>query len=88
MATLPQLGSTTALFLDFDGALVDIAEQPELVHVPIDLGNILQQLAASLNGALAIVSGRALIDLDHFMSPLVLSLAAEHGSVQRIADGT
>ena len=86
-AVLPQLDSTTALFLDFDGTLVDISEQPELVHVPIDLGSILQQLAASLNGALAIVSGRALMDLDHFMSPLVLPLAAEHGSVQRFADG-
>lgn len=85
--TLPQLGSTTALFLDFDGTLVDIAEQPELVHVPADLGSILQQLSASLQGALAIVSGRELADLDHFMSPLVLPLAAEHGSVQRFADG-
>lgn len=84
---LPQLGSTAALFLDFDGTLVDIAEQPELVQVPIDLGSILQQLVASLNGALAIVSGRGLIDLDHFLSPLVLPLAAEHGSVQRFADG-
>lgn len=87
VGTLPQLGGNIALFLDFDGTLVDIAGQPELVHVPDDLGGTLQQLAASLNGAVAIVSGRALADLDHFMAPLVLPLAAEHGSVQRFADG-
>ena len=86
-AALPKLGNTAALFLDFDGTLVDIAEQPESVHVPIDLCSILQQLVASLNGALAIVSGRSLMDLDHFMSPLVLPIGAEHGSVQRFADG-
>lgn len=84
---LPKLSDTTALFLDFDGTLVDIAAQPELVLVPAELAGILQQLVDRLEGALAIVSGRTLQDLDHYMSPLLLPLAAEHGAVQRFANG-
>lgn len=84
---LAQLNEATALFLDFDGTLVDIAEQPELVRIPEDLTYIVQQLVIGLQGALAIVSGRTLEDLDRFMAPLVLPLAAEHGAAQRFADG-
>ena len=75
----------SALFLDFDGTLADIAQQPELVAVPHDLIDLLARLSGQLDGALAIVSGRALGDIDRFLSPLILPVAAEHGAVQRLA---
>lgn len=84
---LPKITANTALFLDFDGTLVDIASQPELIEVPQDLVNILAQLFQQLNGALALVSGRPLSDLDAYLTPLKLPSAAEHGAVQRLAGG-
>ena len=85
---LPAIHAGTALFLDFDGTLVDLAEQPDAVVVPHDLVALLRQLAQQLHGALAIVSGRKLADLDHFLVPLQLPAAAEHGAHYRQADGS
>lgn len=85
--TLPLLTPDTALFLDFDGTLVTLASQPELVEVPPGLTSVLAALYARLNGALALVSGRALRDLDAFLAPLLLPMAGEHGAQLRNADG-
>jgi trehalose 6-phosphate phosphatase len=85
--TLPPLTRQTALFLDFDGTLVDIASEPELVSVPAGLVDLLDALSRQLDGALAIVSGRELADLDRYLSPLQLPTAGEHGAVHRHADG-
>ena len=85
--SLPTIKANTALFLDFDGTLVDIAAQPDLVVVPPGLVDVLAQLSERLNGALAIVSGRPLADLDAYLAPLKLPLAAEHGAICRFANG-
>jgi trehalose 6-phosphate phosphatase len=84
---LPGISPQTALFLDFDGTLADLAPQPEAVQLAADLIPVLTQLAAQLNGALAIVSGRRLSDLDGFLAPLQLPSAAEHGAQHRLAGG-
>ncbi len=86
-ADLPLLSPHTALFLDFDGTLVDIAPRPEEVRVPPRLIDLLQRLAEHLQGALAVVSGRRLADLDAFLAPLRLPVAAEHGALRRLASG-
>jgi trehalose 6-phosphate phosphatase len=77
---LPPIGPRTALFLDFDGTLADLAPQPEAVRVTAELIPTLRRLQAQLNGALAIVSGRQLAELDGFLAPLRLPTAAEHGA--------
>ena len=85
---LPPLSTTdTALFLDFDGTLIDLAPQPDAVRVPPQLIEVLQRLAERLGGALAVVSGRCLAELDFFLAPLQLPLAAEHGALRRLATG-
>jgi trehalose 6-phosphate phosphatase len=78
---------STALFLDFDGTLADLAPQPEAVQVVDGLVPLLRLLSSHVDGALAIVSGRRLIDLDGFLQPLKLPSAAEHGAQRRLADG-
>lgn len=68
-----------ALFLDFDGTLVEIAEGPDAIAVPHGLADGLQRLAARLDGALALVSGRSIANLTDFLGPLPLHLAGSHG---------
>ncbi len=74
-----------ALFLDFDGTLVDIVERPEAVAVEPDLPDILLRLQERLGGALAIVSGRPVSFLDHHLKPYRFDMAGLHGLEQRIA---
>jgi trehalose 6-phosphate phosphatase len=76
-----------ALFLDFDGTLADIAAQPGAVRVWPGVTTSLGDLYAALGGALAIVTGRTLADIDRFLHPLRLPLACEHGAQYRLGGG-
>ena len=76
----------SALFLDVDGTLIDLAATPQAVMVPPDLPATLRQTQAALGGALAILSGRKLADIDALLGP-GLPCAAEHGAILRGADG-
>lgn len=83
----PALLPDDALFLDFDGTLVDLAPAPDLIHVdPLTL-EVLRRLQERLCGALAIVSGRPLAEIDHWLSPLALPAAGVHGAERRTAEG-
>ncbi len=79
--------SGCALFLDVDGTLLDIAETPESVYVPEDLKTLLRDLAKRLDGALALVSGRSIDDLDRLFAPLRLCASGVHGCERRESDG-
>mgnify|MGYP000072928821 FL=1 len=74
-----------ALFLDFDGTLVDIAERPDAIEVEPDLPALLSDLAASHGGALAIVSGRTVSDIDGFLRAEDLDICGMHGLERRVA---
>jgi trehalose 6-phosphate phosphatase len=76
-----------ALFLDVDGTLLEIAETPRDVRVPSTLKPLLVSLSFRLDGALALVSGRTLNDLDHLFAPLRFCAAGMHGSERRDAAG-
>lgn len=69
----------TALFLDFDGTLVDLAPRPEAVTVSPDLPAILAGLDARFAGAVALVSGRPVADLDAFLAPFRFVANGLHG---------
>ncbi len=77
----PRLTLRHALFLDFDGTLIDIAESPSAITVPRDLPALLMRLQIFLGGAVAIVSGRPLSDLAYYLAPADLDIIAEHGAV-------
>jgi trehalose 6-phosphate phosphatase len=85
LAQPPEPSADFALFLDFDGTLVDIAPSPDLVVVPPDLPALLGHLRQYLAEAVAIVSGRAVRDLEHFLPEADVTLVAEHGAVLRLA---
>ena len=78
-----QISDANALFLDFDGTLVDIADRPTEVVVPSNLSGLLEQLWNYLGGALAIVSGRPVTELDVFLAPLRLPSIGVHGGERR-----
>ena len=69
MQTPPRLAADAALFLDFDGTLVALAETPEAIHVPPALVPLLCDLHDLLGGALAVVSGRQIDSIDRFLAP-------------------
>ena len=75
-----------AVFLDIDGTLIDIAEQPHLVTIPEGLRCVLAGLRSRLNGAVAFISGRPLMEIDQFF-PGQFPAAAEHGATVRDGQG-
>ncbi len=81
MDALPRLADS-ALLLDFDGTLVDIAPTPDSVVVPDGLADTLAALRQRLGGALAIVTGRAIETVDGFLATR-FAVAGEHGAALR-----
>jgi trehalose 6-phosphate phosphatase len=77
-----------ALFLDFDGTLIEIAAVPDAIDVPAGFGATLARLSGRVGGRLALVSGRSIADLERYLGPLALACAGSHGAAMRDPDGT
>jgi trehalose 6-phosphate phosphatase len=75
----------SALFLDVDGTLLDLAPRPGAVFVPPSLIESLALAETALDGALALVSGRSIDDLDRLFTPLRLCASGVHGAQSRFA---
>jgi trehalose 6-phosphate phosphatase len=76
-----------ALLLDVDGTLIDIGPSPFEVHVSDALKDSLARLYDSAGGAVALVSGRPIRDLDKLFAPLQLPAIGGHGAEMRLAKG-
>lgn len=77
-----------SLFLDVDGTLVDLAPAPGDVRIDAALRELLERVRARLDGAVALVSGRQISELDRLFSPQVWPAAGVHGLERRDALGT
>jgi trehalose 6-phosphate phosphatase len=86
-AALPAADGRWALFLDIDGTLVDHAPTPGAVHVEPRVMQFLDRWPEKHDGALALISGRGLVDIDRLLQPLVLPAAGQHGAERRDAAG-
>jgi trehalose 6-phosphate phosphatase len=84
----PEPQPQDALFIDIDGTLLEIVAQPELVSVPPLLPELLGRLETSRDGALALVSGRPLAEIDRLFQPWHGAAAGLHGAERRRADGS
>jgi trehalose 6-phosphate synthase/phosphatase len=83
---LPQIDPKhDALFLDIDGTLLDIADTPEKVVIPPTLISHLAKLHDRMGGALALVSGRTIENIDRLFSPLHLPVVGVHGAEWRLS---
>jgi trehalose 6-phosphate phosphatase len=76
-----------ALFLDVDGTLLDLAERPDGVVTPRGLVATLAATERKLAGALALISGRAIDDVDRLFTPLRLRVSGVHGAEIRFDPG-
>lgn len=70
----------TAIFLDVDGTLLDIAPTPLEVSVPERLRESLEALWKRLDGSIAFISGRPIAEIDRIFEPLRLPAAGGHGA--------
>jgi len=74
-----------AILLDVDGTILDIAATPQSVVVPASLVRTLGELHARTGGALALVSGRLIENLDDLFVPLKLPSVGGHGVELRLS---
>lgn len=86
-AAFPAHARDWALFLDIDGTLLGIAEHPGAVTVDRPLVSLLGRLQAAAGGAVALISGRTVADIDRLFAPLELAVAGQHGLERRDAQG-
>src|SRR3984957_1541969 len=74
-----------AILLDIDGTLLDLAPRPREAWVPPGLAKTLKRLLERTSGALALVSGRSLNDIDLIFAPEEFPAVGGHGAEMRIS---
>lgn len=84
---LPAARTEWAYFLDMDGTLIELAETPAAARADAGLLDLIGRLQEVCSGAVALVSGRALADLEERMDGLQLPLSGQHGLERRDASG-
>lgn len=82
----PALPEHTAFFFDLDGTLAEIKPHPDQVVVPAEILRVLHQLAGLNQGAVALISGRSMAELDMLARPYRFPLAGVHGAERRDID--
>ncbi len=80
-------GAHAAYFLDIDGTLVELAQTPGAVRIGAALLEVIEALARRTGGAVALISGRALPDIDQLFPRRRLAAAGQHGIERRSAAG-
>lgn len=76
--------ATVALFLDVDGTLLEICDDPGEVRSDAGLNALLETLFNELDGALSLVSGRSIAQLDRIFAPASFPAAGSHGAEIRL----
>ena len=80
---LPAPRRDWAYFFDIDGTLVDIAATPREVRLERELLELIRQLHDATGGALALISGRSIVDIDSILHGARLPAAGQHGVERR-----
>jgi trehalose 6-phosphate phosphatase len=83
---LPLL-ARTALLIDLDGTLLDIAPTPDAVVVPSGLLDVLHAIRRLLGDAVAVITGRPVETVEALLGDAVFAVAGEHGAAIRYAPG-
>lgn len=83
----PVLTGNYAFFFDLDGTLAEIKPRPDQVSIPAPVRQALSRLAELQSGALALISGRSMTELDALAAPFRFPLAGVHGAERRDIKG-
>ncbi|KAF1368505.1 trehalose-phosphatase [Yokenella regensburgei] len=83
----PHLTGNLALFFDLDGTLAEIKPHPDQVLLPPDVLLMLTLLSDRHRGAVALISGRSMDELDALANPWRFPLAGVHGAERRDING-
>ncbi len=83
----PVFSGNFAFFFDLDGTLADIKPHPDQVYIPPDVLEHLVMLSTVNGGALALISGRSMAELDQLAGPHRFPLAGVHGAERRDING-
>lgn len=83
----PELSANHAWFFDLDGTLAEIRPHPDQVAIPDAVLQMLHRLAMQNAGALALISGRSMVELDALTTPFRFPLAGVHGAERRDIHG-
>lgn len=77
--------ATSSLFLDFDGTLIALEEDPHAVHVDTELAELFGHLIERFEGRVAIVTGRSLEGMSGLMGPIAerFAMSGSHGAELR-----
>jgi trehalose 6-phosphate phosphatase len=78
----------SALFLDLDGSIKEIVARPDEVGPDALLTSTLERLCVTMEGRVAVLTGRLLEDADRILEGRIASVAAVHGLVRRMPDGS
>lgn len=84
---LPAPRRDWAYFFDIDGTLVDIADSPAGVRLDRNLRQLIERVYQTAGGAVALISGRSIADIDTLFPGLRLPAAGQHGIERRDAAG-
>lgn len=85
--TPPPPDMSWAWFFDFDGTLVELASSPSSVVVHHELPDLIARLLRLTGGAVSLITGRAIVDIDEFLPRDSISIVGQHGLERRTADG-
>src|SRR5690348_13716112 len=84
----PALSGHCGFFLDLDGTLLDITDHPGMVRIDGGLVRLLKALGRAADGALALISGRPVADIDRLLADPGFCVAGQHGAERRDFSGT
>lgn len=86
-ANLSAPSANWAYFFDIDGTLADLAPTPSEIRLEHDLHQLIRRLHVNTGGALALISGRSIDDVDTIFGAPPLPVAGQHGLERRNARG-
>lgn len=84
---VPAFGGNWCFFLDIDGTLLEFVGRPDAVSVDAGLKATLRRLLEATGGAVALISGRPIADVDRLFAPLRFPVAGQHGLERRDSGG-